>query len=446
MKRLALAFCALAAAPVHGVEVARVQVVTPVSAYMTGAAAVGTDINTRIGPLTNPGLSGPAALSITSKLTTPVLVPTVIPTAPETVFAPPAQGFSAPAVAPQAVTAIPLSIPFVLAPAGGAAVLQQAAEQQNTPAAAVKTLQGFVARMESSRVSGKDVSNELSNRFFDQSGTRGPPVAAPAQVSDLSAPLLPPGVKSVSVDTVRTARDIDRLIPNGPNSNGLKAELMQNVSEMAPYQIYTYRDSRGGSFVGIDLAANPKIVERIPELQPHEVTLIKRLMLVNSDIRVLVREAGRTPDLVIGNQVVEMKSEMNHFPLMKLVDKANMQVLEHAERHGLGHGSLALEMDLSKDGTAPNADGTVPVAKVQSLLNSWQSYTRSVALDRIIVLGQKDVKIFVRQRDGTYQLEAPAVAVPGMVNERPLAPSERSRAQAMLRNGIEKSPVLALSL
>jgi hypothetical protein len=66
------------------------------------------------------------------------------------------------------------------------------------------------------------------------------------------------------VDTVRAAGDIDRLIPEQVNSHDLKLGLKAILDQTAPYRIYTYRDSKGGSFVGIDLAATPALVEQIP--------------------------------------------------------------------------------------------------------------------------------------------------------------------------------------
>ncbi|MCX5795931.1 MAG: hypothetical protein NTY77_10585 [Elusimicrobia bacterium] len=433
MKALALALLALAAAPVHGVEVARVQVAAPVNSFITGASAVGA--RSQIGPLANPSLSGAGALSLTSKLAVPTLVPTVIPVAPGV------QSYSAPSAAPQTVSAIPLSAPAALAPTGGASLLQQSAEQKSAPAAAVNTLHGFVAQMESSRVSGRNISNELSNRFFDQSGTRGPPLAVPAEasVSDVAAPKLPQGVTKVAVDTVRSAADVQRLIPDSGNSKSLKAKLKRMVSQMAPYQIYTYYDRKGGRFAGIDLSARPGLIDQIPELQQHEVKLIKKLMLVNSDIRVLVREDGKTPDLVIGDKLVEIKSSLGEaMALESLIAKANMQILEHGQRHGLGRGAMALDL---------TRQSRVPVAEVQGILDSWQAGSKDqIVLEQVIVFGQTDMQVFMRQADGTYRIQAPAAAVRHIVNERPLAPSERGRAQALLRNGIEKSPVLALSL
>ncbi|MDD5630112.1 MAG: hypothetical protein PHU21_13670 [Elusimicrobia bacterium] len=431
MRFLALVCAFFAAAPLGAVEVARVRV-APVNNSM--AAAVGA--RARMGSLAGPSLTGGASLSITSKLGVPSLVPTVIPTAQEALAGPAAGGYTPAAVAGQTISGMPVSGAPALAPAS---VLTQNAEQQNAPAAAVSTLQNLVARMESSRVSGRDISSELSGRFFDQSGTRGPPLAAPASVSDVSAPKLPPGATKVSVGTVRSAADVDRLIPMMGNSKTLISVLKRDVARMAPYDIYTYHDSKGGVFTGIDLSAKPALLDQLPDLQPHEVRLIKKLILVNSDIRVLVREEGKTPDLVVGDKLVELKSFAGaSLPLESLIAKANRQILEHGRLHGLGRGALAVDLTQEK---------TVPVARIRGLLNTWQKGSQTpVVLDQVMVFGQTDMQVFMRQPDGTYEIGAAPAPARSLVKERPLAPSERGRAQAMLRNGIEKSPVLALSL
>jgi len=152
-----------------------------------------------------------------------------------------------------------------------------------------------------------------------------------------------------------------------------------------------------------------------------------------------VREDGKTPDLVIGDKLVEMKSfSGDNLPLEALVDKANGQVSEHARHHGLGRGALALDLVREE---------RVPVSRVQDVLNSWQSEAHGpVVLDQVFVFGQKDMRIFVRQEDGTYQVAAPVLPARSVANGRTLAPAEKGKAQAMLRNGFEKSSVLALSL
>ncbi|MBI5244043.1 MAG: hypothetical protein HY922_10265 [Elusimicrobia bacterium] len=432
--RLPVLLCAFfAAAPLGAAQVGHVQVAVPGASNMAGAVGA----RAQAGVLANPSLTNAGALSLTSNLAVPSLVPSVIPGAAALVLSPETQSYGAPSAAPQTVSALPLSRSS-LAPADGSSFMQPVQEGAS-PVTAAQSLENLTAKMEAGRVSGRDVSNDLSNRFFDQSGLRGPPQAEPARVSDPAALKLPPGVTRVRVDTVRTAKDVDRYIPYTQNSVILKEELRNNVKRMAPYQVYTYYDKKGGSFTGIDLSARPELVDFIPELQQHEVRLIKKLRLVHSDIRVLVREDGKTPDLVIGDKLVELKSSAGlALPLESLIKKANRQVLEHGRRHGYGGGALALDL---------TREQSVPVARMQSMLDSWQANSRDeVVLEQVIVFGGQDMKVFVRQSDGTYRIVAPAVIAPRVVRERPLAPAEKVKAQAMLRNGIEKSPVLALTL
>lgn len=429
MRLLALLCAFFAAAPLGAVQVGRVQVAVPATGGMAGA--VGARVQT--GSLAAPALLNAGALSLGSNLAIPSLTPSVIPGA----LTPEAQSYGAPSAAPQTVSALPLSHP-VLAPSAGASLLQPAAEGAS-PVTAAQSLENLVAKMDAGRVTGKDLSNDLSNRFFDQSGLRGPPLAEPAQISEVTAPKLPPGVKRVAVDTVRTAADVERLIPEGMNSKMLKRELKAKVAEMAPYQVYTYYDRKGGSFTGIDISARPELVDQIPELQEHEIRLIKKLQLARSDIRVVVREDGKTPDLVIGDQMVEIKSSVGKTqPLEMLITKANRQVREHALRHGMGKGAMALDM---------TREESVPVARLQGMLDSWQANSQEeIVLEQVIVFGGSDMKVFVRQADGTYRIEAPVPAGRGIAGAKHLAPAERVQARSMLRSGIEKSPVLALNL
>ena len=77
------------------------------------------------------------------------------------------------------------------------------------------------------------------------------------------------------------------------------------------------------------------------EQQSHEVKLIKKIQVLNRDLQVLVRETGKTPDLVVGGVVTELKSLIgDKIDLTYLINKANSQVHEHAERHRLGNGAV----------------------------------------------------------------------------------------------------------
>jgi hypothetical protein len=280
----------------------------------------------------------------------------------------------------------------------------------NSPAV-LASLQGL-AQVQEGHAQG-----ELAPRFFDQSK---PPVSAAtdvdAQAVPDAGPKRPQGVTAVDVNVVHTAADVSRLIPHGPNSNALITQLMDNVGTMAPYTIYSYRDVKGGKFVGIDLSRNPKLVDLLPEQQSHEVRLIKKIMVWNQDLQVLVREDGKTPDLVVGGVVTELKSLIgDKVDMTYLLNKANNQVHEHAERHRLGNGAVVIDL---------TAEDQVPVDRIAQDIDQWRrmpvgyeipgSYIgprhkkQQIALDKIYVFGGTDLKMFVRHQDGSFRLSAPA--------------------------------------
>jgi len=260
--------------------------------------------------------------------------------------------------------------------------------------------------------------------FFDNSRPGDGDV--PSSGEEPSSPKLPPGILSVSVDEVRALEDVERLIPswtkNDPNDPKLK--LKGAVQRMAPYHVQTYHDAYGGFFVAIDLSRNPDLVHVLPEQESHEVKLIKKIQLWTKDLQVVVREEGKTPDLVLAGRVTELKSLMGkEVDLTFLVNKANNQVLEHALRHGLGPGAAAVDL---------TEESQVPVAEILSSLDAWQALPdgsalpkydpsqrvkgkvykgffvkQRVYLEKIFVFAGLELKVFVRQADGTFRVEEP---------------------------------------
>ena len=58
----------------------------------------------------------------------------------------------------------------------------------------------------------------------------------------------------------------------------------------------------------------------------------------------MVREEGKTPDLVVNGVMTEMKTDFNKFRLYHLLKKANLQSLEFAARHGSSEGQVAIDV------------------------------------------------------------------------------------------------------
>ena len=362
---------------------------TPVG-YTGGPAAASVLGQLQRNSTLGANLTGPGSISGAPTLSVPTLALSVIPTLPTSL----AQDFSA----PQTISKVSVLGQDL---AGLSATSPQASSRQDESAA--NALQGLVAQLDSARATGSADPTALSRRFFDVSSSLSAAVEEPAQSSDAAAPRLPPGVKRVQVDTVRKSADIDRLIP--AHHQDLKKKLKERLGAMAPYQIYTYYDAYNKPFIGIDLAAKPELVDLLPDRQPHEIAMIKKLQLMEKDIRVLIEETGKTPDLVIGDHFVEMKAMFGDAStsqsLPNVLEHANEQIFEHAQRHGLPlHGMAAVHL------TKNNA---VPVERMQEEINEWQarphSIVESVALDRVIIFSQRDLKVFVRQKDGNYQVE-----------------------------------------
>ena len=421
-------------APLYGQEVAPVQMQVPLAP--AGAAAAAVQGYFSIGAVQGPALGNLPSASLTPQLTPSALAPSLIPSAPALRALPVESAVSAPVLAQRAVAAF--SATRGVGAAEAADARQQTPEKQKGAAAAMDSLKTFTASMEESRRGGADASAELSERFFNQAGKSPAATAEPrvgaAEALDLAAVRLPPGIERVSVDTVRTAADIDRLLPDPRHSHnpyvreyleGLIAGLKGGLSDMAPYRIYTYYDHRGGRLVGIDLAASPAIMSRVPGLEPHEVTLIRKLARMDPDIRVLVREDGKTPDLVIGGRIVEMKTFLGEqMTLEQIIDKADHQVYEHARIHGLGHGAAAV--DLAKE-------SHLPLSMLQQTLDSWQAGSNQVALDQVIFFAGDEMKVFQRRSDGTYEPTDRASFGQIATHDRPLAPGEEGLAQSLLR-------------
>jgi hypothetical protein len=371
-------------------------VVKPVDLSL--AAPIAGEIRAVPGNLAVPGLQNPSVVPQLGEI--PALPPSALDEA-----------------APQSALATPGSIPLP--------GLEAAARERGLDPTVLASLQG-IAQVQ---------AGQLAPNYFDRQGKVYKAAVTSSFEGDSwgrgeEGPRRPRGVSSVSVDEVHGPADIYRLIPNGINSDGLKAKLVENVDTMAPYTIYTYRASRGGPFVGIDLSRNPGLVDVLPEQQSHEVKLIKKIQAYNKDLQVLVRETGKTPDLVVGGIVTELKSLIgDKVDLTYLVNKANNQVHEHAERHALGNGAAVVDLAHEKSFT-PALE-----LKIAKELDTWRRmpagyelpgfYTgprvkkQAIALDRIYLFAGSDLRTFVRHTDGSYRVAGPEEVPFAVVGKRP---------------------------
>ncbi len=243
------------------------------------------------------------------------------------------------------------------------------------------------------------------SRFFDGAGQRGALVDPAGE-----APSIPQGVRRVESHPLRSPADVD-LIPRLGNSAAMHDELRAHLSALLPIDIFVYHDARGGRFLGLDLSRNPDNVGRLPDLQAHEVATIRRIQAVTRDLQVLVREQGATPDLIVNGVPTEMKSVFGGDVSVQ-VAHANVQLLAHAKRHGLGLGAVALDMDGRE----------IPVERVEAGLAAVRR-AGDIGFDRVYAFNGGAWQTYARDVDGEFRLSRA---------ERPFASHAAPAARAAL--------------
>ncbi|MFA6316962.1 MAG: hypothetical protein WC943_06050 [Elusimicrobiota bacterium] len=228
----------------------------------------------------------------------------------------------------------------------------------------------------------------------------------------------PRGARGVALHEARTSADVDRLIAVNPNSIGLIAGLKNAIKVHGPVKIRVYTDAYGKTFSAIDLQGAPQWAGLVPELEPHEVNLIRKILRVTDDVQVVVREEGKTPDLIVAGEMTEIKSDMNGLPSAHLIDKANQQVRDFGLRHGIVGGGLA--MDLVHE-------PFIETERVLGAVNDWAGKTRRVELGRILMFAADDVRFFALGADGLFEVAgAPAPSSSGGAGIRRLSlPTEQ---------------------
>jgi len=230
------------------------------------------------------------------------------------------------------------------------------------------------------------LSKERWDFFFDRAASGVTIDVRTPQTERPVWPKLPEGLRSVRMDLARSDADVDRLVPENPNSLSLIRRLKLAIRKHGPVAILTYRDEQGRRFVAIDIYRSPEWLRYMPELEPHERELIRRIRDTRQDIQIVVREAGKTPDLIVDGIVTELKSDFGRYSVDRLVTKANAQVREFKKRHRITRGDLALHLrDYAR----------VPHDEFLRSLREWAGKVRGgVDLDRIWAYAEQDIRIY----------------------------------------------------
>lgn len=304
-----------------------------------------------------------------------------------------------------------LSLPFAPIPALAASVIP-AAEVSFQPAfAAPALLPGAASAKDAGPVplarQAHGTSSNLKDlgRFVGMSdaaaassafdGAAAKAALVDAAPADLPMPL---GTKSVSVIRLNSAREARAFIPHTPNMEHFINELAVKWDKIERLDLRVYTDAKGGSFLSVDLSGRPDLAEHLPEVQPHEAALIRKIQLHSKDLQLMIREEGKTPDLVVDGVVTEMKSMFRGGEFKVQLEHANAQVLAHAMRHQLASGAVAIDL------TARDA---VPVVELREVINDFVRTGAVIGVASVSVYAGKDRQVFVRGKDGLFNVQGP---------------------------------------
>lgn len=360
-------------------------------------------------------LSGTLSAAPSVTLGAPALAPAFA--APPALSLVPSAPLAAPAALPASLIAAPAAAPLTAPALGPGAALLAPSQAPDARPLVFHSLQDFARHILAGR------GGQAADRVYEGSPARG---LTPELDATGERPAVPAGVRAVEVHEVSGARDIDAWIPSGSNSDDLRAKLRASLHRMLPFDIRVYRDGVGGSFAAVDLSKNPANAERHPELQKHEVSVIQRIQLYTNDLQVLVRETGKTPDLVVEGVVTELKSFTEPGDLARTFGQANEQVLHHAQRHGLGYGAVVIDL-LGKK--------AVPVDRVAGDLNRFASAARDVAFSRAYVFAGDELKAFQRGEDGRFSLDESPRPFGARTRARPARAREVHQVQLLAKAG-----------
>jgi len=211
-----------------------------------------------------------------------------------------------------------------------------------------------------------------------------------AAPSDVVRPL---GTTGVSVVRLNSAREASAYIPHTPNTEHFINELARKWSGIGWLDLRVYNDAKGDAFRALDLSGRPELAESLPEIQAHEAALIRKISLHSKDLQLVIREAGKTPDLIVDGVVTEMKSLFPGGDFALQLAHANEQVLQHAQRHKLSPGSAAIDLTQVEK---------VPVPEILASINGFVRTGAPIGLASVSVYAGKDRKIFVRGPDGSF--------------------------------------------
>jgi hypothetical protein len=148
------------------------------------------------------------------------------------------------------------------------------------------------------------------------------------------------------------------------------------------------------------------------EFQAHEVATIRKIQVLTPDLKVLVREAAATPDLIVNGVVTELKS-VHKGMLDRQLAHANGQLVSHAKRHGLGLGAVVLDV----------IGPSLTTAQVEDKIAQTVREEPEIGFARVYVFHGSELKTYASGPDHVFRFDASA---------KPFAPMSAPVAAAVV--------------
>ena len=265
----------------------------------------------------------------------------------------------------RAVTTVAPAIPFAptaVAPLGAAAFVPA------LPAPSISLLPAALPAMAAASISGDHAV---------------PPSAALAAASPAPADRAPAAARTGPV-VLHSLEDLQFLFH--PSDGG---ELVGAAAYDGA------RDGKPQVLAGMPGVAVKSVRGGLEEFQAHEVATLRKMQAYTSDIKIIVREAAKTPDLVVNGVVTELKS-VHRGKLDNQLSYANVQLVSHAKRHGLGLGAVVLDV----------IGSPLTTAQVEESIAQVVREGPAIGFARVYVFHGSEAKTYAPGTDGVFRLDS----------------------------------------
>lgn len=271
------------------------------------------------------------------------------------------------------------------------------------------------------------------------------PFAAPIPALPASAISAAPALSAAAAPRLddHAAPPSAALSAASPSASG-RAPSSEKTGPVVLHSLQDLRflsEKEGGAQAGaavfdgsVDSSGKPSVMPGMPgvavrsvngglgEFQAHEVATIRKIQVFTPDLKVLVREAAATPDLIVNGVVTELKS-VHKGMLDRQLSHANRQLVAHAKRHGLGLGAVVLDV----------IGPALSSKQIEDKIAQTAGEEPEIGFARVYVFHGSDLKTYAPAADGAFRLD------PSAIPFAPLSKAAPARAASFVPSALKNA-------